>query len=233
VRNPLQTRSFGGGRFAKPGCINNVVLIEAPKSDNGIRTLPMDDELVASLMELCRGQADKRLRAGDRYASDLRNLEWYVPGDVYLAVDRTGIRCTRSGTPTSSCGWHVRLGSHISGCMTHVTPPRASWGRLEYRSRSSAKSAGRCDPSFTFRTYVHANDDDVMVGSVDRHAPQAHSPRSRVESCAEPLQPQTRIVGVPGARPLGETTGTPKPIEDRASRPSDPVHRQGLEPRTR
>jgi integrase len=71
-------------------CINNVIRIEAPKSDNGIRTLPMDDELVAALEDLRRRQAEERLQAGRGDAADLERLGWYVRGDAYLAVDTSG-----------------------------------------------------------------------------------------------------------------------------------------------
>jgi hypothetical protein len=41
--------------------VNYEVMIEAPKSESGVRTLPMDDQLAAALKALPRRQAEEQL----------------------------------------------------------------------------------------------------------------------------------------------------------------------------
>ena len=146
-------------------CINNEIRIEAPKSDNGIRTLPMDDELVAALKDLHRQQSEERLRAGSGYARYVKDLDWYVPGDAYLAVDA-------SGYPTHP-EWYsdefLRMARQAGLARIRLHDSRHTALSLMEKSGVPisiiSKWAGHCDPSFTYRTYVHANDDDLKVAA--------------------------------------------------------------------
>jgi len=60
------------------------VRIEPPKSRNGIRTLPLDDELVSALTELRKRQAKESETAGNAYRASLATLDWYTAGDEYV-----------------------------------------------------------------------------------------------------------------------------------------------------
>jgi hypothetical protein len=51
------------------------VRIEPPKSRNGIRTLPLDDELVSALTELRKCQAKESETAGNAYRASLATLD--------------------------------------------------------------------------------------------------------------------------------------------------------------
>jgi hypothetical protein len=57
------------------------VRVEEPKSHNGKRTLPLDDDLVAALVELRKRQAKESERAGPAYGAGLKDLDWYIAGD--------------------------------------------------------------------------------------------------------------------------------------------------------
>jgi integrase len=56
------------------------VRIEEPKSRNGRRTLPLDDELVDALTELHKRQMADRAAAGPAYRAGLSGLDWYRGG---------------------------------------------------------------------------------------------------------------------------------------------------------
>jgi integrase len=67
------------------------VRIEPPKSRNGKRTLPLDDWVVAALMELRKRQARESETAGHAYRAGLEALDWYTAGDEYVVTDELGI----------------------------------------------------------------------------------------------------------------------------------------------
>ncbi|HEY6311871.1 MAG TPA: hypothetical protein VIY52_13845 [Streptosporangiaceae bacterium] len=67
------------------------VRIEPPKSRNGKRTLPLDDELVPALTELRKRQAKESETAGYAYRAGLEDLDWYTTGDEYVVTDELGI----------------------------------------------------------------------------------------------------------------------------------------------
>lgn len=52
------------------------VRVEEPKSHNGKRVLPLDDDLVAALTELRKRQARESEDAGTAYGADLADLDW-------------------------------------------------------------------------------------------------------------------------------------------------------------
>lgn len=67
------------------------VMVVEPKSRNGKRTLPLDDVLVAALVELRKRQAKESEKAGTSYGAGLEDLDWYTAGDDYIVVDELGI----------------------------------------------------------------------------------------------------------------------------------------------
>jgi integrase len=67
------------------------IRVELPKSRNGLRTLPLDDALVAALTELRKRQARESEEAGTLYRAGLTEPDWYTPGDEYVITDIAGI----------------------------------------------------------------------------------------------------------------------------------------------
>ncbi|MFZ0167377.1 MAG: tyrosine-type recombinase/integrase, partial [Trebonia sp.] len=67
------------------------VRIEEPKSRNGKRTLPLDDDLVAALTDLRKRQAKESEQGGSAYRAGLEDLDWYIAGDEYVVTDELGI----------------------------------------------------------------------------------------------------------------------------------------------
>jgi integrase len=67
------------------------VRIEEPKSRNGKRTLPLDDDLVAALTDLRKRQTKESEQGGSAYRAGLDHLDWYVAGDEYVVTDEIGI----------------------------------------------------------------------------------------------------------------------------------------------
>jgi integrase len=66
------------------------VRIEEPKSRNGKRTLPLDDELVRALTALRKLQTTESADAGDAYQPGLDALGWYRGGE-YVVADAAGL----------------------------------------------------------------------------------------------------------------------------------------------
>ena len=97
------------------------VRIEPPKSRNGKRTLPLDDELVSALTELRKHQIKESENAGRVYRAGLEDLDWYTAGDEYVVTDELGSRFTLSPTPTSSRGCSGGPACRRSGCTTRGT----------------------------------------------------------------------------------------------------------------
>ena len=99
------------------------VRIEPPKSRNGKRTLPLDDELGSALTELRKPQAEESATAGHANRAGLEDLGWYTAGDEYVVPDELGIRFTRRRTPTSSHACSGVPACPRSGCTTRATRP--------------------------------------------------------------------------------------------------------------
>ena len=70
--------------------VNYKVRIEEPKSDNGKRTLPLDDDLVTALTELRKRQAHESEDAGAAYGAGRADLDWYTEEDKYVVTDELG-----------------------------------------------------------------------------------------------------------------------------------------------
>ena len=98
------------------------VRIEEPKSRNGKRTLPLDDELVAALTLLRKVQMEERAAAGTAYQAGLTDLGWYQGGE-YVVTDERAYQSTPSGTPTSLGGCSSGLPCAGSPSTTQGTPP--------------------------------------------------------------------------------------------------------------
>ena len=65
------------------------VRLEEPKSRNGMRTLPLDSELVAALTALRKRQLEESTTAGTAYGSAVADLDWYQGGE-YVITDQAG-----------------------------------------------------------------------------------------------------------------------------------------------
>jgi len=140
------------------------VRIELPKSRNGKRTLPFDDELVSALTDLRKRRARESETAGHAYRAGLEDLDWYTAGDEYVVTDELGIPLhpeaysdeftrllRRAGLPK------IRL--HASRHTTLSLMEKAG-----VPISIVSKWAGHYDAAFTMRTYVHASDDDLKQG---------------------------------------------------------------------
>lgn len=142
------------------------ITVEEPKSENGKRTLPIDNELASALRMLKMRQARERDDAGDAYGSTLAGDGWSpMPGEEYVVTDELGVpvhpdwysdefgrQLKRAGLPK------IRL--HDSRHTTLSLMEKAG-----VPISIVSKWAGHCDAAFTYRTYVHASEDDLKVGS--------------------------------------------------------------------
>ncbi len=129
------------------------VRVEEPKSQNGIRTLPVDDLLVTALKALKARQAGERLAAGPAYertgyvaADELGrpvHPEWYAD-EFRRVADRAGVlRIRLHESRHTACSLMEKAGVPVSVI--------AAW-------------AGHYSGVFTMATYVHANPDDLAAG---------------------------------------------------------------------
>lgn len=129
------------------------VRIEAPKSRNGQRTLPLDPALLVALKALKGRQAAERLAAGEAYersgyvcADELGrpvHPEWYT--DEFRRVSaRAGVRQIRlHESRHTACSLMEKARVPVSVI--------AAW-------------AGHYSGAFTMATYVHANPGDLASG---------------------------------------------------------------------
>jgi integrase len=140
------------------------VRIEEPKSHNGKRTLPMDDDLVLTLAELRRRQASESAKAGELYAAGLGDLDWYTEGDQYVVVDELGMPIH----PESYSDEFTRVFKLAGLPKIRLHDSRHTTLSLMEKAGVPisivSKWAGHYDSSFTMKAYVHANDDDLKQG---------------------------------------------------------------------
>jgi hypothetical protein len=130
-----------------------VVRIEEPKSRNGMRTLPLDDVLIALLRALRKLQRAERLAAGASYeasgyvAADEMGRpvhpEWYTD-EFHRVTGRAGVR-------------RIRL--HES---RHTACSLMEKARVPVSIISAW--AGHYSGAFTMATYVHASAEDLAAG---------------------------------------------------------------------
>ncbi|WP_460515325.1 tyrosine-type recombinase/integrase [Flindersiella endophytica] len=141
------------------------VRIEEPKSENGKRTLPLDDELVTALKALRKRQAQESEEAGESYQAALNDIDWYEYKDQYVVVDELGIPVHPE--------WYsdqfdrLRTAANLKKIRLHDSRHTA----LSLMEKAGvpisiiSKWAGHYDAAFTMKTYVHANDDDLKQGT--------------------------------------------------------------------
>jgi integrase len=141
------------------------VSIEEPKSRNGKRTLPLDDVLVAALVELRKREAKERESAGPAYRAGLEGLDWYAEGDEYVVTDELGIPLH----PESYSDEFTRMLGRAGLPKIRLHDSRHTTLSLMEKAGVPisiiTKWAGHYDSSFTMKTHVHANDDDLKQGS--------------------------------------------------------------------
>lgn len=139
------------------------VLIEEPKSRNGFRTLPLDDQLVGALAELHKRQMAESATAGAAYRAGLTGLDWYRGGE-YVVTDELGMPVhpewysDEFGRLLRRIGLR-RITLHDS---RHTTLTLMEHGGVPISIVS--KWAGHYDSAFTQRTYVHASTEDLEQG---------------------------------------------------------------------
>jgi integrase len=141
------------------------VRAEEPKSRNGKRTLPLDDDLVAALTDLRKCQAKESERGGAAYRAGLDDLDWYVAGDEYVVTDELGI----PRHPESYSDEFTRMLKRAGLPKIRLHDSRHTTFSLMEKAGVPisiiSKWAGHYDSSFTMKTYVHASDEDLKQGS--------------------------------------------------------------------
>jgi len=141
------------------------VRIEPPKSENGHRTLPLDDTLVAALKELRKRQAADSIKAGAAYQDGLDAQDWYAPGDAYIATDALGI-------PVHPEWYSDEFGRILRQAgLPKIRLHDSRHTTLSLMEKAGvpisiiSRWAGHYDAAFTMRTYVHASDEDLKEGT--------------------------------------------------------------------
>jgi integrase len=130
-----------------------VITKSAPKSERSARTLPLDADLAAALTALRKAQAAERLAAGEAYRAsgyvavdelgEAVNPEW-LSDEFERLVRRAGVpRLTLHGCRHTGLSLMEKDGVPIS---------------------IISRWAGHATPEFTYRVYVHAEQDDLAAG---------------------------------------------------------------------
>jgi integrase len=139
------------------------VRIEEPKSRNGHRTLPLDDEMVSALSALHKRQMAESAAAGPAYHARLADLGWYQGGE-YVVTDELGMPIH----PEWYSDEFGRLLKRIG--LRRITLHDSRHTTLTLMEHAGvpisivSKWAGHYDAAFTRRTYVHASTDDLEQG---------------------------------------------------------------------
>ena len=124
--------------------VGSQVIVKAPKSANGARTLPLDDVLAAALQALHDRQVTEHMEAGPAYVAS-----------GYVVADQLGA-AVNPGSRRRSAGWLPALARRSSGCMTAAilsdslmaaagVPPhiRAAWcGHTEAVNERTSRMRG-------------------------------------------------------------------------------------------
>lgn len=143
--------------------VDYVVLLEDPKSRNGLRTLPLDDLLVAALTALRKRQLAESAAAGNSYQVGLAELDWYQGGE-YVITDELGLPVHPEWYSDEFARLLRRAG------LRRITLHDSRHTTLTLMEHAGvpisivSKWAGHYDSAFTQKTYVHANDDDLERG---------------------------------------------------------------------
>lgn len=128
--------------------------IKPPKSDNGLRTLPLDDALVAALKALKAKQASEKLVAGEAYV-----------GSGYVVVDELG----QEAHPEWFSDEFERVLKRAG--LPRIVLHGARHTTLSLMEKAGvpisilARWAGHYDARFTMAQYVHASDEDLKTGT--------------------------------------------------------------------
>jgi integrase len=141
------------------------VRIEEPKSHNGKRTLPLDDDLVMALTDLRKRQARESEQAAGSYRTGLDDLDWYTPGDEYIVTDELGI-------PVHPEWYSDEFGRMLKRArLRKIRLHDSRHTTLSLMEKAGvpisivSKWAGHYDAAFTMKTYVHASDEDLVQGT--------------------------------------------------------------------
>ena len=141
------------------------VRVEKPKSHNGTRTLPLDDELVSALTALRKRQARDSEVAGTTYRTGLDGLGWYTPGDEYVVTDELGL-------PVHPEWYSDEFGRLLNRArLRKIRLHDSRHTALSLMEKAGvpisivSKWAGHYDAAFTMKTYVHASDEDLKQGT--------------------------------------------------------------------
>jgi integrase len=139
------------------------VRIEEPKSRNGHRTLPLDDELVGALLALHKRQMAENATTGTAYHAGLADLGWYQGGE-YVVTNELGMPVH----PEWYSDEFGRLLRRIG--LRRITLHDSRHTTLTLMEHAGvpisivSKWAGHYDAAFTQRTYVHASTEDLERG---------------------------------------------------------------------
>lgn len=135
--------------------VEGQVIEQPPKSENGERTLPLDDELLGALRALRTAQVRERLAAGEAYDPSGHVVVDEIGAPVHPEwySDEFGRVAKRAGVK--------RIVLH-EGRHTALSLMEKAGVPISIVSRW----AGHYDPSFTLRQYVHADDiEDMRQGT--------------------------------------------------------------------
>jgi integrase len=147
-----------------PVLVEYKVRIEAPKSRNGLRTLPLDAALLEALTALRKRQLSDSAAAVTAYRAGLISLDWYQGGE-YLVTDELGMPVH----PEWYSDEFGRLLRRIG--LRRITLHDSRHTTLTLMEHAGvpisiiSKWAGHYDAAFTQRTYVHASTEDLSQGS--------------------------------------------------------------------
>ena len=152
------------------------VRIEEPKSHNGKRTLPLDDDLVMALDRPAQAAGSGKRAGGQQLPEPGSPTSTGTPlGTSTSSPTSWASRSTPSGTPTSSAACSSAPG------LRKITLHDSRHTTLSLMEKAGmpisivSKWAGHYDASFTMKTYVHASDEDLKQG-------RRRSPRSTTSS---------------------------------------------------
>ncbi len=139
------------------------VILERPKTDNGTRELPIDDDLAAALRALRKTQMDESDAAGPAYQADLSRLDWYAGGE-YLVTDEVGM-------PVHPEWYSDEFGRVLKAAgLRRITLHDSRHTTLSLMEKAGvpisviSKWAGHFDSAFTQSIYVHATTNDLTTG---------------------------------------------------------------------
>jgi integrase len=141
------------------------VRVEEPKTRNGKRTLPLDEDLVSALTEMRKRQARESQDVGPAYRAGLTALGWYTPGDEYVVTDELGLPVHPE--------WYSDEFAHLlkRTSLRKIRLHDSRHATLSLMEKAGvpisivSKWAGHYDAAFTMKTYVHASDEDLKQGT--------------------------------------------------------------------